>query len=331
MTNRTQARLQHPRRSLGNRHRAQAIKFLKIATKDSVNRLKNLNWAEQSSRQSVLHDFTNEANWRQLIEIKVLLTDEIGIRAVLEDLFIILGRNPERTNILTGIDLISHGKDLLEAAFVVDPLDPDNWYNNIGCNKEKFSEFIKRFHSLDLRDPRANIVFGRRIEKLFDNGRHDEFIPLARTIVAQRPQNHEAWTGLGRLHERRNEFDEAWLCYDQAQSHFPSKPVREEYRLRMDARLDGKKIPWKPPDISSRTIFLDRMYKLSKPVEINDPDSIAKIDDESLIVDDEQILIQLLTNGDTQSALFLSRRLIANGEEWAQKYYDTAMKELSST
>ena len=71
MTRRTQARLQHPRRSLGNRHRAQAQKFLKIAKSDDSNRQINLNWAEQSSRQSILHDFTNEDNWRLLIEIKI--------------------------------------------------------------------------------------------------------------------------------------------------------------------------------------------------------------------------------------------------------------------
>ncbi len=87
MTRRTDARLQHPRRSLGNRHRAQAIKFLNIANSDEENRLTNLNWAEQSSRQSILHDFTNEDNWRILIEIKILLSDDIGVRAVLEDLF----------------------------------------------------------------------------------------------------------------------------------------------------------------------------------------------------------------------------------------------------
>lgn len=327
MTKRTNARLQHPRRSLGNRHRAQASKFLNIANTDTQNRLTNLNWAEQSSRQSVLHDFTNEDNWRQLIEIKILLSDEIGIRAVLEDLFIILGRNPERTNILTDIDLITHGNDLLEAAFAVDPLDPNNWYSRIACSEDKFEEFTNRMNTLDLRDPRANIVFGRRIEKLFDNGRHEEFIPLARRIVAQRPQNHEAWIGLGRLHERRNEYDDAWFCYDQAQTHFPSKPVRDEYRNRMDARLDGQRIPWSPPDISSRTMFLDRMYKLSKPEEIYNSESV--VEEEPTTDNDEDILKQLLHNGEVQSALFLSRRLIANGEEWAQQYYDIAMSNLS--
>ena len=47
-------KLQHPRRSLGNRHRTQAEKFLQISNDES-----NLNWAEQSAKQAVLYDFTN--------------------------------------------------------------------------------------------------------------------------------------------------------------------------------------------------------------------------------------------------------------------------------
>ena len=45
-------KLQHPRRSLGNRHRSQAIKYLKIVNgteSDST----NLGWAEQNARQSL--------------------------------------------------------------------------------------------------------------------------------------------------------------------------------------------------------------------------------------------------------------------------------------
>ena len=49
--------------------------------------------------------FTNEDNWRLLIEIKLELSDKSGIGAVIEDLFVILGRDPDRTNILNGIDL----------------------------------------------------------------------------------------------------------------------------------------------------------------------------------------------------------------------------------
>ena len=60
--------LKHPRRSLGNRYRSQAEKFLKLG--DDVG---NLSWAEQSAKQSILYDFTNEENWRVLIRIKILM------------------------------------------------------------------------------------------------------------------------------------------------------------------------------------------------------------------------------------------------------------------
>ena len=83
--------LQHPRRSLGNRHRSQAEKFFKLSEKD----ITNLSCAEQSARQAVLHDFTHPDNWRILLEIKVSLHDNEGIRSVLDEVFLILGRDPE--------------------------------------------------------------------------------------------------------------------------------------------------------------------------------------------------------------------------------------------
>ena len=104
--------LQHPRRSLGNRYRSQAEKFLKLG-----NDAGNLSWAEQSAKQSVLHDFTNEENWRVLIRIKVLMEDSEGSRSVLSDLFSVLGRDPELMSQLSGIDIISSCEDLLEGAF----------------------------------------------------------------------------------------------------------------------------------------------------------------------------------------------------------------------
>ena len=94
--------LQHPRRSLGNRYRSQAEKFLRLG--DDVG---NLSWAEQSAKQSVLYDFTNEENWRVLIRIKVLMEDSEGSRSVLSDLFSVLGRDPELMSQLSGIDIIS--------------------------------------------------------------------------------------------------------------------------------------------------------------------------------------------------------------------------------
>ncbi|CAI8181675.1 MAG: Uncharacterised protein [Methanobacteriota archaeon] len=328
---RSGADLQHPRKSLGDRHRAQAEKFLRNAEKDQNKRIQCLNWAEQSSRQSVLYDFTNDDNWRLLIQIKVLIGDKPGIHAVIEDLFLILGRDPERLRTLHEVDLLNHGIDLVNAAFEVDPLDPELWYNNVASDEIRFKEFSERIKRLDLRDPRTNIVFGRRIERLYTAGRHDEFIPLARRIVAQRPQNHEAWIGLGRLHERREEYDEAWLCYDLAQTHFPSRPVRDEYRERMDARLDGKRKSWKIPDISTREIFLTRMESLAIPEsskeispEIENEDVETNDGEES----EQNRLERMLAEGETQAALFLARRLVTSGEEWAQPYYDSAMEQL---
>ena len=81
------SRLQHPRRSLGNRHRSQAEKFLQLSINDKT----NLSWAEQSARQAVLHDFTHPDNWRILLSIKLEIGDLSGVRAVLDDLFLILG------------------------------------------------------------------------------------------------------------------------------------------------------------------------------------------------------------------------------------------------
>ena len=328
---RSGADLQHPRKSLGDRHRAQAEKFLRNAEKDQNKRIQCLNWAEQSSRQSVLYDFTNDDNWRLLIQIKVLIGDKPGIHAVIEDLFLILGRDPERLRTLHEVDLLNHGIDLVNAAFEVDPLDPELWYNNVASDEIRFKEFSERIKRLDLRDPRTNIVFGRRIERLYTAGRHDEFIPLARRIVAQRPQNHEAWIGLGRLHERREEYDEAWLCYDLAQTHFPSRPVRDEYRERMDARLDGKRKSWKIPDISTREIFLTRMESLAVPE--SSKEISPEIENEDVELNDgeesEQARLErMLAGGEIQAALFFARRLVTSGEEWAQAYYDSAMEKL---
>ena len=104
-------RLQHPRRSLGNRHRSQAEKFLSLAESE----MQNLEWAEQSARQAVLHDFTNPENWRILVRVKLELRDEHGIRAVLNELFTILGRDPEALAQLDEVSMVQSGFSILEA------------------------------------------------------------------------------------------------------------------------------------------------------------------------------------------------------------------------
>ena len=228
------ASLQHPRRSLGNRHRSQASKFLKLAESEAS----NLSWAEQSARQAVLHDFTHPDNWRILLEIKVKTQDANGIRAVLDELFLILGRDPELLAQLDGVDLTGSAKTLLEGALAVDPLDPDAWWERVSAAGGVVS-FIERVRKLDFTDQRANILFSRRMERLLEDGYEDEYLELTGKLLAQRPSNHETWARMGRLHERRAEYDHAWFCYDQAQTHSPTLRSRDEFRDRMEARIDG--------------------------------------------------------------------------------------------
>mgnify|MGYP001294064582 CR=1 FL=1 len=95
--------LQHPRRNLGSRHRSQADRFVKLSRKDPDRQDENLAWAEQNAQQSILHDFTDERNWRCLAEIKELRKDGSGLEMVLEDLFVVLGRDPNQLNQLKGV------------------------------------------------------------------------------------------------------------------------------------------------------------------------------------------------------------------------------------
>ena len=217
--------LQHPRRSLGNRYRSQAEKFLRLG--DDVG---NLSWAEQSAKQSVLYDFTNEENWRVLIRIKVLMEDSEGSRSVLSDLFSVLGRDPELMSQLSGIDIISSCEDLLEGAFLSDPLDPDKWWSGICDKPEELQGFSERLRTLDVSDQRSNILYSRRLERVREGGYEDEFLELSRVLLSQRPTNHESWEQLGMLYERREEYDEAWHCYDQANVVYPRSSARDGFR-----------------------------------------------------------------------------------------------------
>jgi len=328
MRDRTESSLQHPRRSLGNRHRAQAERFLRLAESEETGSSENLLWAEQSARQAVLHDFTNQANWRLLVDLKVRRADENGIHAVMEDLFSVLGRPQDGLESLKHADLLEHGLALLDAAFDIDPLEPDTWWQTL--NSEQATEaFTTRMLALDLRDPRANTLFGRRIERFRTAGSEDRFIQLSTHLLSHRPSNHEAWTELGRLHERRGEFDDAWLCYDQAQTHFASLQVRDEFRDRMIASMDSSGGRWSAPDMNRRVDFLERMEQFARRrvdvVEGSDP---SEDPEEEAGFDAQRELQGLLSDGQVQAAFFLARRLVTNGETWAEEYLAKAKQAL---
>ena len=304
--------LQHPRRSLGNRHRSQAEKFYKLGEKDNT----NLSWAEQSARQAVLHDFTHPDNWRILLKIKVTLQDNEGIRSVLDEVFLILGRDPELLSQITNVNLLDSASNLLEAALSVDPLDPDDWWN-LTMQEGGVEEFCERIRRLDFTDPRANILFSRRMERLLEDGFEEEYLDLTKKLLAQRPSNYEAWDRMGKLHERRNEFDQAWFCYDQAQAHSTSLKSRDEFRARMESQIDGRgKVPWKSPDITDRVEFLTRMQSLAENKNHETiPSNDESIDESELT--ELQIAEELLTKDRISEAFFIARRLAAEGDSKA--------------
>ena len=316
-------KLQHPRRSLGNRHRSQAVKFLKISENSE-----NLNWAEQSAKQAVLYDFTNPENWIILTKIKIIKGDIEGIREVLKELFTILGRDPELLSQLKDINLIKNGMDLLNAGLKVDPLDPDKWAKEVIGNDEETQKFKNRVEKLDLRDVRANILFSRRIERLRDYNNEELFMYLSRIILAQRPSNHETWNELGKLHERRGEFDDAWFCYDQAQTYFPTIKVRDRYKKRMEAKMDGgATIPWKEPIVKNRVDFLKKMQNMSTPKNFR---GNLEDEQEQLEIDDYLKIATLREQGNLSGAFFLARQLAAEGDEEAKILVKEIMEEMNN-
>jgi len=304
------ATLQHPRRSLGNRHRSQALKFLEMSKDQS----EYLGWAEQSARQAVLHDFTHPDNWRVLVEIKLIIGDAAGIRAVLVELFSILGRDPESLKQLDGVDMARKGSQILEASLSADPLDPDIWWQTVDVDQNGVNEFCQRVQTLDLQDIRASVLFSRRLERLRDSGYEDEFLELSKLVLAHRPNNHETWSELGRMHERRGEFDNAWMCYDQAQLHFPDIAVRDRFIERMESKMDtGDSSPWNGPGLDTKVQFLRRMQNLagqsSSSVEV----------EEAEVGEDNQFdeIDSLLQANRVTEAFFLARRMSAEGVEGA--------------
>ena len=311
--------LQHPRRSLGNRYRSQAEKFLRLGED-----LGNLSWAEQSAKQSILYDFTNEENWKLLIRIKVLMQDSEGARSVLSDLFAVLGRDPELMSQLSEIDIVASCEDLLEGVFLSDPLDPDKWWTGICDKPEELRVFSERLRGLDISDQRSNILYSRRLERLRKGGYEDEFLELSRILLSQRPTNHESWEELGMLYERRQEYDEAWLCYDQANAVYPRSTARERFRERMESRVGGVAgDPWREPSVKDRTQFLRRLSILSRK-EAREDEVPAK-DEENLEMSDLEALRQ---QGRGTEAFFLARRMAAEGVDGAKELVEEILSDL---
>ena len=318
--------LQHPRRNLGSRHRSQADRFVKLAKKDPDRSDANLAWAEQNAQQAVLYDFTDERNWRCLAEIKHMRKDALGLSLVLEDLFVVLGRDPNQLNQLKSIDHLELGLELLEAAFLTDSLEPEKWFDSL--DDSGLESFSVRCRGLDFSDQRANIVYGRRLERIRNAGHEDLFIELVHHLLAHRPANHELWMELGRLHERRNEIDQAWLCYDHVQQIRPTDLVRDLFLDRLKRAMDGEdSVPWSGPSLETRADFLDRMQNLSQSVSTV-PAEVEETSEEESVNSELKRLEDLIDAGEAAEAFFLARSLFTSGEDWAEEWMNKAQAML---
>ena len=314
----------HPRRNLGNRYRSNALKFLRLAEANASHFEENMNWSEQNARQALLHDYTDARNWLCLVDLKLKLNDETGLHAVVRDLFSVLGRDPEQLSQLEQINFLSHGKELVNAALLKDPLDPQEWWDLVVAPhpKDAVHDFVSRCQKLDFRDQRANIVFSRRLEKLSLHGFEEEFLHVAHHLLAHRPQNHELWLQIGRSHERRMEHDQAWLCYDHVQQLRPHIGVRDDFLARLTSGMDGlSKKSWTAPTVDDREAFLKKMEKLTSrlraPIKVSE--EVLAVD-EPEVPNDKQKLIDLMTNRNYEEAFFYARRLLSQGEDWASEY-----------
>jgi hypothetical protein len=319
--------LQHPRRNLGSRHRAQADRFVKLAKKDPSRVSENLAWAEQNAQQAVLYDFTDERNWRCLAQIKHMRGDGEGLSLVLEDIFVVLGRDSNQLDQLKGINHLEVGIELLEAAFITDSLEPEVWFNSL--NDSDLERFANRCRGLDFTYQRSNIIYGRRLERIRTAGHEDLFINLVHHLLAHRPANHELWMELGRLHERRSEIDQAWLCYDHVQQLRPTELVRDLFLSRLKQAMDGEEAqPWSGPSLTTRSDFLKRMQSLSQSVSEVPLEVIVEVVEEDAIDPDLKRLQDLLDAGEAAEAFFMARSLLTSGEAWAEDWMKKAQEML---
>jgi len=131
------------------------------------------------------------------------------------------------------------------------------------------------------------------------------------------------------MHERRGDYDQAWMCYDQAQTHFPEIEIRNQFKHRMESRMDGgASLPWKQPGVSSRIEFLRRMQSLAKPNTDKISDLQGDFNEEEVTNNPLEEVSLLMGEKRFSEAFFLARRMAAEGVEGAIEMMESIMEEL---
>tara|TARA_B100001769_G_C21978815_1_gene526332 strand:- start:452 stop:868 length:417 start_codon:yes stop_codon:yes gene_type:complete len=132
---------------------------------------------------------------------------------------------------------------------------------------------------------------------------------------------------LGRLYERREEMDEAWSCYDHVQQLQPHQNPRDMFLQRITGRMMGEEEkPWTAPNIEKRSQFLEHMLQLSQRISSveEDKEEVTEQTEEISVHPDLLRLQSLMAAGDASEAFFLARRLVSQGEEWAEDWVQKA-------
>mgnify|MGYP006236410059 FL=1 len=91
--------------------------------------------------------------------------------------------------------------------------------------------------------------------------------------------------------------------------------------------MDGESTgPWTRPTVEKRSEFLNQMQSLSQRISTTSPVVEDAIEEESLEQKDPNLerLELLMEAGDASEAFFFARRLVAQGEAWAEAWVDKA-------
>jgi len=165
------------------------------------------------------------------------------------------------------------------------------------------------------------VIYGRRLERIRSAGHIELFIELVKHLLAHRPANHELWMELGRLHEKRKEIDQAWLCYDHVQHLRPTQTVRDQFLNRLKMAMDGEDaIPWSGPSLETRADFLVKMKTLSANIS-EVPTGEENMETNEIEIDSDLVRLQnLIEAGEAAEAFFMARSLLTNGELWAEEW-----------
>jgi hypothetical protein len=111
---------------------------------------------------------------------------------------------------------------------------------------------------------------------------------------------------------------------------------RDRFLARLKGDMDGKaKQAWSGPSIEHREAFLRGMQSLTDRISshVEETGNTPPQEEEDIEAGhpDEEKLRTMMEQGDLQAAFFLARRLLANGEDWAQAWLDRIQSDWKAT